>query len=348
MVSITVKETSEIIGFIELLSVGKFFSKNLSNYYGENLTEDLKQNLDKVVDFAYSHDEYERTKIEALTKNSYEPFEKFFAEGNLLNSFKNLQNWYCNEVYSPNLEKLKEFTKKMKENLAKANIENEINAMLNFFGYSNENEEYSFYTHMFLSKHAKGESINGIGGVYGFGNGQKEFSISSSEIDQKDWDEKRKEAIKAVIKYFPAPAILHEMTHYYYHKSGYSKKIEQEHTHKFNATNNRILKLDEGYRLPGSNDRQALSLLNEVLATSFQGILQDRLKYQDNREGKLYDSNVLIDKTAKVMMPTVKEYIEKKKQLDDNFILLFLEKTREACKEFSKEKTKENCSCLAY
>lgn len=225
------------------------------------------------------------------------------------------------------------FAEILKKNLVEANMETEIEDMLNFFNYQPaENKTCTLFLHMFLTNHSKGESINDLGILFGFKANPPEFTISISDIDrQESWSKERKNAIKRVIQYFPSPTILHEMTHYYYHNSGKSEEIEKNQTFRFKILNQEIEKLNERHRLPGSQEHQAFSLLNEVLATSFQGILQERLGYQDNREGKLYDSNDLIDQTAKAMMPTVKEYIEAKKQIDNEFILSFLKKAQEVC-----------------
>ncbi len=60
---ITIKKECEIIGFIELLSVGRFFRKNLSDYYGDSLTEVLKGDLDKVLEYIDSlGDKYKEIK----------------------------------------------------------------------------------------------------------------------------------------------------------------------------------------------------------------------------------------------------------------------------------------------
>lgn len=338
---ITIKKDCEIIGFIELLSIGKFFRKNLSDYYGDSLTEVLKGDLDKVLEFIDSlDDKYKEIKKQAVIENSYEPFQTLFAgKEDILTSSSNLWSWYYDKVYSPNIAKLSGFAEILKKNLVEANMETEIEDMLNFFNYHPaESKTCTLFLHMFLTNHAKGESINDLGILFGFKANQEEFTTSISDIDKKEsWSEERKNAIKNVIQYFPAPIILHEMTHYYYNKSGKLEEIKGKYALSFQTLNQEIEKLNERHRLPGTKEHQAFSLLNEALATSFQGILQERLGYQDNKEGKLYDSNDLIDQTAKAIMPIVKEYIEDKKQIDNEFILSFLKKAREVCTRLPHE-----------
>ncbi len=336
---IVVKEKCEVIGFIELLSIGKFFRKKILNFYDESLTEPLKNDLDKLIyTINLLNDKYKEVQKQAVVENSYEPLEIFFKENGNILPYNHLYLWYHNKVYLPNINKLMDFTKSLKNNLVKANIDIDIEAMFNFFKYQyTENEVYNLYTHIFLTDHSKGESINELGGLLGFKFNQKEFMVSINDIDaQKSWSEERKNAIKKVIQFFPAPIILHEMTHYYYHKSGQLKKIEQNYAFEFKILNQEILKLNSKYILPSDKNNQAFSLLNEVLATSFQGVLQERIAYQDNSENKLYDSNDLVDQTAKSIIPMLNEYIKDKKQIDNKFILYFLKQAKKSCIELHK------------
>ena len=296
---VTIKEDCKVIGFVELLSIGKFTRKDLSNYYGNSFTENLKNDLEKVLNFIDSiGNRYEKIKKQAVMEDSYQPFQVLFAEKEDASaSFNLLWSWYHEEVYSQNSNKLTVFTEKLKENLAKAKIETEIEHILNFFNYQpTESETCTLFLHMFLINHSKGENINDLGILFGFKANQEEFTTSISDIDKKEsWSEERKNAIKNVIQYFPAPIILHEMTHYYYNKSGKLEEIEGKYAFSFQTLNKKIEKLNERYKLPTTKEHQSFSLLNEVLATSFQGILQERLGYQDNGKGKLYDSNDLVD-----------------------------------------------------